>query len=208
VTRMRVYAWLCKQLRNHIHDGILAVDAHPGRSYGSSKNVALNIGRIPALAPGADNDMTQAHYDALGVWHTEPMSPFDGPSMVADLATTGFTLMRAGLEYVEAFTKLIVRNKPQRMLDAENAASEGNSTLSGESETNSFPSRFLGCVQAQPGEFEPPATGESGVLQRVVWMAPQGLTQALLSGRMRRWSPVGASVRDGDHGGSCATVRF
>jgi hypothetical protein len=41
------------------------------------------------------------------------------------------------------------------MLDAENAAAEGDSTLSGESETNSFPSRFLGCVQAQPGEVEP-----------------------------------------------------
>jgi hypothetical protein len=39
---------------------------------------------------------------------------FDGPSMVADLATTGFTLMRAGLQYVEAFTKLIVQNKPRR----------------------------------------------------------------------------------------------
>jgi hypothetical protein len=64
--------------------------------------------------------------------------------------------MRAGLEYGEAFTKLIARNKPHRMLDAENAAGEGDSTLSGESETNSFPSRFLGCVQAQPGEVEPP----------------------------------------------------
>ncbi|WP_245843380.1 hypothetical protein [Mycolicibacterium vulneris] len=156
VTRLRVYAWLCKQLRNHIHDGILAVDAHPGRSYGSSKNVALNLGRIPELAPGADNDMSQAHYDALGVWHTEPMSFFEGQSMVADLATTGFTLMRSGLEYVEAFTKLIIRNKPQRMLDAEGAAAGEGSTLGGEPAENSFPSRFLGCVQAQPGEIEPP----------------------------------------------------
>lgn len=87
MTRLRVYAWLCKQLRNHIHDGILAVDAHPGRSYGRSKNVARNLGRIPELALGADNDMSQAHYDALGVWHTEPMSFFEGPSMVADLAS-------------------------------------------------------------------------------------------------------------------------
>ena len=156
MTRLRVYAWVCKQLRNHIHDGILAVDPHPGRSYGSSKNVALNLGRIPALAPGADNDMTQAHYDALGVWHTEPLSFFDGSSMVADLATTGFTLMRAGLEYVEAFTKLIIRNKPQRMLDGESAAAEEDSMHSGDSETNSIPSRFLGCVQAQPGEVQPP----------------------------------------------------
>jgi hypothetical protein len=155
VVRLRVYAWLCKQLRNHIHDGILAVDAHPGRSYGSSKNVALNLGRIPELAPGADNGMTQAHYDALGVWHTESMSFLEGPSMVADLATTGFTLMRAGLEYVEAFTKLIIRNKPQRMLDAESAAVEEDSALSGEPVGDSFPSRFLGCVQAQPGEDEP-----------------------------------------------------
>ena len=132
------------------------LNPHPGRSYGSSKNVALNLGRIPELALGADNEMTQAHYDALGVWHTEPASIFEGPSMVADLATTGFTLMRAGLEYVEAFTKLIIRNKPQRMFDAERAVAEEGSTLTDDSAINSFPSRFLGCVQAQQGEVEPP----------------------------------------------------
>ena len=81
------------------------------------------------MAPAADNDMTQAHYEALGVWQTEPVSYFEKPSMVADLATTDFTLMRAGLEYVEAFTQLIVRNKPQTMLDAENAAGEDGSTV-------------------------------------------------------------------------------
>ncbi|WP_231111284.1 hypothetical protein [Mycobacterium avium] len=32
--------------------------------------------------------MTQHHYDALGVWQTEPVSPFTGSSMVADLART------------------------------------------------------------------------------------------------------------------------
>jgi hypothetical protein len=67
------------------------------------------------------------HYDALGVWHTEPLSFFDGSSMVADLATTGFRLMRWGLEYVEAFTKLVIRNKPQKILDAENAAADKDS---------------------------------------------------------------------------------
>jgi hypothetical protein len=108
------------------------------------------------LAPGADNDMTQAHYDALGVWQTEPVSFFEGSSMVADLATTGFTLMRTGLEYVEAFTKLIIRNKPQRTLDAESAVADEDSTRSSEPETSSMPNRFLGCVQAQPGEVEPP----------------------------------------------------
>ena len=57
-------------------------------------------------APGSDNDMTQAHCDALGVWQTESVSFLGGSSMVADLAATGITLMRTGLEHVEAFTKL------------------------------------------------------------------------------------------------------
>jgi len=72
--------------------------------------------------------------------------------LVADLAATGFTVMRTGLEHVEAFTKLIIRNKPQTTLDAESAVAEEDSTHSGDSETNSVPSRFLGCVQAQSGE--------------------------------------------------------
>ena len=88
-------------------------------------------------------------------WHVD-LDLFDGSSMVADLVTTGFTLMRAGLEDVEAFTKLIIQNKPQRMLDGESAAAEKDSMHSDDSETNSIPSRFLGCVQAQPGEVEPP----------------------------------------------------
>jgi hypothetical protein len=66
VTRLRVYAWLCKQLRNHIHDGVLAVDTHPGREYGNSTLIALNLGLISALAPGTDNEMAQSHFDALG----------------------------------------------------------------------------------------------------------------------------------------------
>jgi hypothetical protein len=63
--------------------------------------------------------------------------------------------MRAGLEYVEAFTKLIVRNKPKRMLDAASAAAEEDSPHSRDSEANLFPSRIPGCVQAQPDEVEP-----------------------------------------------------
>lgn len=156
IDRLRVYAWLCKQLRNHIHEGILAVDPHPGRSYGSSKNVALNLGRIPELAPGAGNDMTQEHYDALGVWHTDTVSFFGSSAMVADLATTGFTLMRTGLEYAEAFTKLIIRNKPVAMLNAEQAAAQQNSDGDASAEQTPTPNSFLGCVQAQPGEVEPP----------------------------------------------------
>jgi hypothetical protein len=46
-------------LRNHIHDGILPVDQHPGRSYGNSVSVALNLDAMPKLAPGANNGMVQ-----------------------------------------------------------------------------------------------------------------------------------------------------
>ncbi|RYF49770.1 MAG: hypothetical protein EOO27_32995, partial [Comamonadaceae bacterium] len=76
VTRLHVYAGVCKVLRNHIHDGILPVDHHPGRSYGSSVNVALNLDAMPELAPGADDRMTQEHFDALGVWRTDPTEAF------------------------------------------------------------------------------------------------------------------------------------
>jgi hypothetical protein len=99
VIRLQVYAWVCKQLRNHVHDGILQVVPQPGRQYGNATNVALMIDGIPELAPGADNGMEQSHYDDLGVWLAEPVSVFSSPAMVADLATAGFTLMggRAGV---------------------------------------------------------------------------------------------------------------
>ena len=135
VSRLHVYAGVCKVLRNHIHDGILPVDQHPGRSYGNSVNVALNLDAMPELAPGANNGMEQEHFDALGVWRAHPAEVFGTTDMVADLATAGFTLMGAGLALVEAFTKLILRNKPKAA---------------------SAPSPLLGCVQAQPGETEPP----------------------------------------------------
>jgi len=32
VQRLHVYATVCKVLRNHIHDGILPVNQHPGRA--------------------------------------------------------------------------------------------------------------------------------------------------------------------------------
>lgn len=135
VARLHVYAGVCKVLRNHIHDGILPVDQHPGRSYGNSVNVALNLDAMPELAPGANNGMEQEHFDALGVWRADPAEVFGTPVIVADLATAGFALIGAGLALVEAFTKLILRNKPQ---------------------SASAPSPLLGCVQAKPGETEPP----------------------------------------------------
>jgi hypothetical protein len=135
VTRLHVYAGVCKVLRNHIHDGILPVDQHPGRQYGNSMSIALNLDAMPELAPGAGNGMAQEHFDALGVWRADASEVFGSPVMVADLATAGHTLLSAGLGLIEAFTKLIVRNRPQA------AAS---------------PSPLLGCVQAPPGETEPP----------------------------------------------------
>jgi hypothetical protein len=62
---------------------------------------------IPDLAPEAGN-LHQEHYDNLGVWLADPVAFSGSPAMVADLATTGFTLMGAALEYVEAFTKVIL----------------------------------------------------------------------------------------------------
>lgn len=135
VTRLHVYAGVCKVLRNHIHDGILPIDLHPGRQYGNSMTIALNLDAMPELAPGANNGMEQEHFDALGVWTADPAQPWGPPVMVADLATVGFTLMGAGLALVEASTKLILRNKPK---------------------SASAPSPLLGCVHARPGETEPP----------------------------------------------------
>lgn len=131
VRRLHVYAGVCKVLRNHIHDGILPVDQHPGRQYGNSMNVALNLDAMPELLPDANNGMAQEHYDALGVWHADAAEVFGTPMMVADLATVGHTLMGAGLALIEAFTKLILLNKPL-------AATS--------------PRPLLGCVQALPGE--------------------------------------------------------
>jgi hypothetical protein len=158
VVRLQVYAFVCKQLRNHIHKGILQVVPQPGRQYGNATNVALTLGGIPELAPGVDNGMEQDHYDALGMWMGDPDSIFGNPAMVADLATAGFTLMGAALEYVEAFTKLILRNKPAALTTLEQTAEQesGDGTHTADAGSTSAPSRFLGCVQAQPGEVEPP----------------------------------------------------
>lgn len=134
VERLHAYAGVCKVLRNHIHDGILPVDQHPGRGYGSSTNIALNLESMPELLPGANPKLTHEHYDSLGVWRTDPTTVFGARSTVADLATTAVTLMGAGTRLIEEFTKLILRNKPQ---------------------SASAPNAILGCVQAPQGEPEP-----------------------------------------------------
>jgi hypothetical protein len=135
VTQLHVYAGVCKVLRNHIHDGILPVDQHPGRQYGNSMSIALNLDAMPELAPGGNNGLTQAHFDSLGVWMAEPTEVFGSPATVADLATAGVTLMSTGMQLIEAFSKLILRNKPR---------------------TAASPSPLLGAFQAPPGWSEPP----------------------------------------------------
>ncbi len=134
VERLHAYAGVCKVLRNHIHDGILPVDQHPGRGYGSAKNIALNLDAMPELRPGSNPKLTQDHYDSLGVWRADPATVFGAWHTVADLATTAVTLMSAGTGLIEAFTELILRNKPLAA---------------------SAPPAILGCVQTQPGEAEP-----------------------------------------------------
>ncbi|WP_235659681.1 hypothetical protein [Mycobacteroides abscessus] len=134
VERLHAYAGICKVLRNHIHDGILPVDQHPGRSYGSTKNIALNLEAMPELLPGASPKLTQTHYDNLGVWRADPAEVFGTQHAVADLATAAVTLMSAGTGLIEAFTELILRNKPLAA---------------------SAPHAILGCVRTLPGEPEP-----------------------------------------------------
>ena len=184
VVRLQVYAWVCKQLRNHIHKGILQVVPQPGRQYGNATNVALMLGGIPELAPGADNGMKQDHYDALGMWMADPVSIFGTPAMVADLATAGFTLMGTALEYVEAFTKLILRNKPAAMITVEQAAAkqetgDGTADPGVRSVSEPFsgsdiyfrdriaPLLAAGAAQLRPGaQRHQPARGGAGKLRR------------------------------------------
>lgn len=157
VIRLQKYAWVCKHLRNHIHDGILQVVPQPGRQYGNAANAALMLGGIPHFAPEAGN-LDQSHYDDLGVWMADPISPFGPQVMSADLATAGFTLMGAALEYVEAFTRLILCNKPNTMIAAEQAAVAKESTdetVTSEEDRAPAPSRFLGCVEVPLGHVDP-----------------------------------------------------
>jgi hypothetical protein len=166
VDRLQVYAWICEQLRNHIHDGILEIDPHPGRSYGNTMNVALNLAVIPELAHGEDNDLAQEHFDALGVWEADSLQPFGSPALVADLATAGFTLMRSAMEYVEAFTRLILLNKPA---------------------APTAPNSLLGMFQINPGQTEPlptrrgPAIGRcsAGILRACPDSSPTRSGQAV-----------------------------
>lgn len=111
---LHVYATVCKELRNHIHDGILPIDQHPGRNYGNSLSIALSLDAIPELLPRtANNRLSQEHYDQLGAWRTQPVDFSDVPTTVIDLATVSVTLMRAGISLIDEFSKLIMLHEPR-----------------------------------------------------------------------------------------------
>jgi hypothetical protein len=114
VRRLHVYSTICKELRNHIHDGLLPIDQHSGRVYGSTRSIALSLDSIPKLLPGAPKSrLEQEHFDALGVWRTQPRGLESTPETVADLATTAVSLLSAGVSLVDEFSRLILLNKPE-----------------------------------------------------------------------------------------------
>jgi len=168
VVRLQKYAWVCKHLRNYIHDGILNAVPQPGRQYGNATNVALMLGGIPDFAPEAGN-LDQDHYDDLGVWLADPLTPFGLLRYGCRPCTAGFTLMGAALEYVEAFTKLIIRNKPADAIAAaksteQAAAQEGSDDAeSVETEFPAGPSRFPGLRSGSSGQTEPPLPEKGAV---------------------------------------------
>jgi hypothetical protein len=78
-------------------------------------NIALNLDAMPELLPGGvevDMRLTQVHLRHTGSVGGRLHRPVGSPVKAADLATAGVTFLGAGLELIEAFTKLIVRNKP------------------------------------------------------------------------------------------------
>jgi hypothetical protein len=178
VIRLQKYAWVCKQLRNHVHEGILQVVPQPGRQYGNATNVAVMLDGIPDFAPEVAN-LDQGHYDDLGVWLADPVTVFGSPALVTDLATAGFTLMGAGLEYVEAFTKLILCNKAAAALAAEQVAAKQDSddtADTSEAETVPVPSTLLGCIEVPPG-FVYPAPAERAKFHRAIFgWHPESMT--------------------------------
>lgn len=114
VQRHHVYSTICKELRNHIHDGLLPVDQHPGRRYGSARNIALSLDTMPKLLPGSPKcRLKQVHFDTLGVWRAQPTGISSTSETVADLATAAVALFSSGISLIDEFSKLIILNKPK-----------------------------------------------------------------------------------------------
>ncbi|ETA93369.1 hypothetical protein [Mycobacterium avium] len=105
------YAWVIGQLRNRIHAIPLDTRHQLSRSYGSSTTVALTLDGLPELDP-ATTPLSQDQLDRLGVWNAQSSNPFQPRAYCADIATVATTLFRETLQYLEEFSRFIIRSKP------------------------------------------------------------------------------------------------
>jgi hypothetical protein len=100
------------QLRNRIHEAVLATGSFMNRTYGSAQAIAIDLDQTVV-------ELTQ-ELDRLGIWQaTPPNSTFGQPTTVADVATTAVALFTAGVEYVNLFTHLIMCTRPVNAPNAE-----------------------------------------------------------------------------------------
>ncbi|WP_370185133.1 hypothetical protein [Rhodococcus wratislaviensis] len=107
VRALQPYAFTCATLRNRIHESVLPTGAYLTRSYGGASTVAIDLSEIDKL------ELDQDHVDRLGVWMSTPPNALLAPSRpVSDMATTAIGLLTAGLEYIDAFSRLILCTPP------------------------------------------------------------------------------------------------
>lgn len=105
------FAHICATLRHHIHASVLPAGHYLSRAYGSAKTVALDLTGLEYFDP-ATTTLDQDQIDRLGVWWADPSEVFGQPTYVADLATIATTLMVTALEYIDAFSRLVLCDKP------------------------------------------------------------------------------------------------
>lgn len=105
------FAHVISTLRTRIHSAVLPAGQHLSRAYGSAKTVALELDGIDYF-DAAKTTLEQAQIDRLGVWWAEPVNALEKQTYVADLATIATTLMVTSLEYIDAFSRLILCEKP------------------------------------------------------------------------------------------------
>lgn len=105
------YAFVTGQLRNRIHSLPLGTDFQLSRHYGSGTAVAVELTGLAELDPET-TELSQQQLDRLGVWCAESPRPFDPSTYVGDIATMATTLLSATLEYLEEFSRFLIRNRP------------------------------------------------------------------------------------------------
>ena len=105
------FARVIGQLRNRIHALPLASQHQLSRTYGSSTAVAVTLDGFAELDPGTTL-LNQEQFDQLGIWNAQASSPFGPRTYAADIATLATTLFEQTLQYVELFSRFLVRTKP------------------------------------------------------------------------------------------------